>query len=133
MREAVYDLPRRYGKNSLIMNILEKLEDRSTRTVYIDLYKATSLNRLLELYSRKIAFALENKLEKAINFVREVIPGIRPKATIDGKGNATLGIEYINTPRDVIKCLIMYTIFRRRLLRKRARILSSPLMSSRRY
>jgi len=97
--------PRRYGKSSIIMNILEKLEGRGIHTIYIDLYKATSLNRLLELYSREIALALESTLKKAIGFVREVIPGLRPKITLDGRGQATLGIEYINTRRDVIKLL----------------------------
>ncbi|MBD3179082.1 MAG: hypothetical protein GF417_05530 [Candidatus Latescibacteria bacterium] len=97
--------PRRLGKTSLIVNILERLEESGTHTIYIDLYKATSLNRLLELYSRKIALTLENRLEKAISLVREIIPGLRPKITIDGKGEATLGIEYINTRRDVIRML----------------------------
>jgi AAA+ ATPase superfamily predicted ATPase len=97
--------PRRYGKSSLIINILKKLENNNIHTIYIDFYKATSLNGLLELYSREIALALENKIEKAMHFIKEIIPALRPKITVNGEGKATLGIEYINTERDVIKLL----------------------------
>lgn len=97
--------PRRYGKSSLIINVLEKLRNKSRYTVYIDLYKVTSLNKLLELYSQKIALAVENKLERAVRFFREVLPGIRPKITINGDGKTSLGIERVSAKRDVLRFL----------------------------
>ena len=97
--------PRRYGKSSLIANILNNLKKAGLYTIYIDLYKATSLNKFLELYSREVALSVENKAEKAVRLIKEFLPGLRPKITVDGEGNAGIGIDYINSKRDVLKLL----------------------------
>ncbi|PIS28953.1 MAG: hypothetical protein COT43_05150 [Candidatus Marinimicrobia bacterium CG08_land_8_20_14_0_20_45_22] len=57
-------------------------------TIYIDFYKATSLNKFLELYSREVALAVENKSEKAVRFIKEFLPALRPKITVNAEGNA---------------------------------------------
>ena len=97
--------PRRYGKTSLIMNVLEKLRKHGTYVIYIDIYKATSLHKLLELYTREIALAVETKLERAVHFIRDVLPGLRPKVTIGAEGNTSIGIDYVINKQDVLKFL----------------------------
>ncbi len=97
--------PRRYGKTSLITNILAKLRAAGIYTVYLDLYKATSLHRLLELYCREIASAVETKLEKAVHFIKEFLPGLRPKIIMNDEGKASIGIDYVNTKRDILRFL----------------------------
>ena len=97
--------PRRYGKTSLIINVLARLREKGVYPIYIDLYKATSLQKLLELYTREIALAVESKLEKAIRFIKEVLPGLRPKVTINAEGNASIGIDYVLNKQEVLKFL----------------------------
>lgn len=97
--------PRRYGKTSLIMNVLTKLRKAGVYTVYIDLYKATSLHKLLELYSRQIAQTVESRLERAIRFIKEVLPGLRPRVTIDAEGNPSIGIDYVRNKRETLRFL----------------------------
>lgn len=41
--------PRRYGKTSLIMNALDKLQKEGFYTAYIDLFKVSAFKSLLEL------------------------------------------------------------------------------------
>jgi len=97
--------PRRYGKTSLIINILTKLKKEQIYSIYIDLYKVTSLHKLLELYSREIALAVETKLERAIRFIKETLPGLRPKITINADGSPSIGIDYISNKGEVIRFL----------------------------
>lgn len=95
--------PRRYGKTSLIFNTLDKLKKEGIYTFYLDLYKATSLHKFLELYTREIALKLETKIEKAIRLIKESLPGLRPKITIGANGSATIGIDHISEKSEVLR------------------------------
>lgn len=112
--------PRRYGKTSLIINVLTKLKRAGIYTVYIDLYKATSLHKLLELYSRQIAQAVESRLERAIRFIKEVLPNLRPKVTMDAEGNPSIGIDYVSNKRETLRFLDeLYDLPQRLALKKK--------------
>ena len=95
--------PRRYGKTSLIVNTLGELKKEGLYTIYIDLYKATSLHKLLELYAREIAMKVETKVERAIRLIKETLPLLRPKITIGADGIPSIGIDYISERADVLK------------------------------
>jgi len=97
--------PRRYGKTSLIMNALEILKSKEIYTVYIDLYKATSLHKLLEIYVREITNAVETKFEKMLDFLKKTLPGLRPRVTVDPDGTTSIGIEYTNSHEDTFRLL----------------------------
>lgn len=97
--------PRRYGKTSLIMNVVENLRTKGLYTVYIDLYKATSIQKLLEIYASEIVRAVESKLERMFNFLKKTLPGLRPKITIQPDGSATIGIEHFPTESDTLRFL----------------------------
>lgn len=97
--------PRRYGKTSLIINVLAKLKKSGVYPIYIDLYKATSLHKLLELYSREIVLAVETKLERAIRFIKDVLPGLRPKITMSPEGTPSIGIDYVSSKQEILRFL----------------------------
>ncbi len=97
--------PRRYGKTSLILKALEELKLRGFYTAYIDLYKVTSLQNFLEIYTREIIRAVESKIEKMFNFLKNTLPGLRPIISLQPDGTATIGIEHIPKTEDVIKFL----------------------------
>lgn len=93
--------PRRYGKTSLIINAFEKIDKRNFYTIYIDFYRVISLHKLLEIYAREIARVCESKLERAVNFLRETIPQLRPKITIEPDGSTNIGLEYVPSEKDI--------------------------------
>lgn len=97
--------PRRYGKTSLLKNVLKKLEDDNLITIYVDLYRASSLQSLLELYCESIASATENIVDKAVSFIKDVLPRLRPKITLSADGTPSVGIEPVINERDAIKAL----------------------------
>jgi hypothetical protein len=57
------------------------------------------------LYSRQIALAVETKLERAIRFIKEVLPGLRPKVTMDAEGNPSIGIDYVSSKQETLRFL----------------------------
>lgn len=97
--------PRRYGKTSLIINVLDKMKSRNFYTVYLDLYKATSIQQLIELYAREVAKAVESKIEKMFNFLKEALPGLRPSIQIQPDGTTTVGIDVIQRPLENLQFL----------------------------
>ena len=97
--------PRRYGKTSLIINALSKAKAEGFFTVYIDLYKVTSIQKLLEIFTREIASAIESKHEKIFDFLKKMLPGLRPKITIQPDGSASIGIEQVPSEKETVKFL----------------------------
>lgn len=97
--------PRKYGKTSLIMNVLEKIKVAGLYTIYIDLYKATSLNKFIEIYAGEIANAMESKLDRVIKLLRDILPTLRPKITIGHNGRPIIGIEYTPIKKDILRFL----------------------------
>jgi hypothetical protein len=97
--------PRRYGKTSLLKRVLAQLESEDFIAVYIDLYRASSLHTFLELYCAAVAEAAESALDKALRFVSEVLPRLRPKITVDASGTPSISIEPLLTARDTRQLL----------------------------
>ncbi|BBJ27196.1 AAA family ATPase [Athalassotoga saccharophila] len=80
--------PRRYGKTSLIINLLDRLE--GYKKVYIDLMSVVSLNSFLEKYSTEILNSAGG-LKKFINKLNRMIK-ISGKISLD-IGNLKLEID----------------------------------------
>lgn len=86
--------PRRYGKTSLIMNALEKIQKEGFYTACIDLFKVSSFKGLLELYAEVISRAAETKIERFNRLVRDFFPNIHPKVVITADGSPSIEIDY---------------------------------------
>ena len=88
--------PRRYGKTSLIMRALEEIKLKGELTVYVDLFRASSLEELADVYAKSIFEAVEGGVEKAIRFVKEMLPSLSPEVTLDeeGKPSLSLGLRH---------------------------------------
>lgn len=97
--------PRRYGKTSLLKKVLRSLHQEGFITVYVDLYRAPSLQSFLERYCGAIAEAAESTLDKAIRFIGDVLPRLRPKLTLDAEGAPSIGIEPIIGKKDIGRAL----------------------------
>jgi len=86
--------PRRYGKTSLIMNALERLQKEGFYTAYIDLFKVSSFKGVLELYVEAISRVAETKIERFNRLVRDFFPNIHPKVVITSDGRPSIEIDY---------------------------------------
>lgn len=113
--------PRRYGKTSLIVNVLRRLRKTGIFTVYLDLYRAASLRQLLELYAREIARAAETKVEAILRLLKEILPSLRPTVSLTPDGSPSIGLEYAVREKDVLEFLEQVYEAPERIARKRKR------------
>ena len=75
--------PRRYGKTSLINQVLEIAGQKGILSFYIDLYPAINKQKFIEIYSRAIASGLTGKTSRIVKTLKEYLPRIIPKVIMD--------------------------------------------------
>lgn len=85
--------PRRYGKTSLIVNVLDKLRKKGLPTIYVDLYPATTREKLISIYAGGISSALTGALEKVIEELKELFTSVIPKISIGSGGGPEIEYE----------------------------------------
>jgi len=86
--------PRRYGKTSLIRNVLAALERKKILTAYVDLYWANSSKEFMALYTTAILNGSRSVARKAARFVREFLPKLRPRLGFDPNGKPELSLDF---------------------------------------
>jgi AAA+ ATPase superfamily predicted ATPase len=97
--------PRRYGKTSLIINVLEHLKKKGLFTFYFDLYKAASLRELLEAYAKGVAQSCTTKVERFSEFIKDIFPKIRPKIIIGSDGAPSIEVDIQLKEADLLDSL----------------------------
>jgi hypothetical protein len=85
--------PRRYGKTSLIKNVLSALQKDHFLIAYVDLYWAGSVQDFLELYASKAIQGSKSIARRAASLVKNFLPRLRPKLSFDPGGNPELSLE----------------------------------------
>jgi hypothetical protein len=73
--------PRRYGKTSLIKQVITTLSARGILVFYLDLYRVTTLEQFGRYYSQTVISSLRSSADKLFSLVRTLIPSLRPKLT----------------------------------------------------
>lgn len=86
--------PRRYGKTSLIMTILNQLKKDGVKTVYLDFFQVYSLESFIQLYASKVMEASGFSLKKAIKSLKSYIRGIMPSIGLDDAGKPIITFSY---------------------------------------
>jgi hypothetical protein len=84
--------PRRYGKTSLIKNVLMTLQRQKFLTAYVDLYWAASSSDLMELYTSSVVQGSKSIAKRAAHFVKEFLPRLRPSLSFDPAGNPEISV-----------------------------------------
>lgn len=92
--------PRRLGKSSLVIKALKDLESEGHPTVYIDFFKVSSREKLIELYAREVVRPLHN-WEKSLKWIQGLIRGIQPTMGLDQSGlpELRLSIDPVQSAR----------------------------------
>ncbi len=84
--------PRRYGKTSLILEVLKERRKDQEISIYLDLLKAPTKRKFLELYAREIAKAVTTKFDEALNFCKRTFSRLIPRIVF--KANNIPEIEF---------------------------------------
>ncbi|MBC7098491.1 AAA family ATPase [Candidatus Bipolaricaulota bacterium] len=78
--------PRRYGKTSLILEVLDRLRAQGVLAVYLDLFKVVSEEDFIAAYAREIARLCGRGVRAALQRVRSLLPRLVPKVVVKGEG-----------------------------------------------
>lgn len=85
--------PRRYGKTSLIIRVLEILNEKNFITSFIDLYGCTSIADLADKIIEKIVVPSQKTLEKIGDFLRKHFSDLRPEITLNPDGSISVSYK----------------------------------------
>lgn len=97
--------PRRYGKTSLMIRVLDNLKAKGIVGIYVDLFRATSLQSLGKVYADAMTRATASKIEEAVRFIKDHFPTIVPRITIKGDEPAEFELDFDTPRRDLEKWL----------------------------
>lgn len=93
--------PRRYGKTSLIKEVLSVLTDRGFLGFYVNLYAATSKKKFVEIYAEAIASGTQGKLDYVVKLLKELFPRMLPKVILKGEGIPEFEFDYNKKSRNL--------------------------------
>lgn len=97
--------PRRYGKTSLIKQVLSVLDRQGLLTFYINLYAATSKRKFVDVYARAIALGTKGKLDQIVSHIKDLLPRMLPKVVLKGEGIPEFEFEYDKKPASMTPVL----------------------------
>jgi len=94
--------PRRYGKTSLILTLLDRLRPRGILVAYLDTFRTTTPVQLLELMAQTVLRAAESQPEKLLRLAMDLLGRLRPQVGTDSTGRATLSLDIGSSPRSAL-------------------------------
>lgn len=86
--------PRRYGKTSLIKEVLRRAEGKGVVGGYVDLYPVVKEENSVSAYASAISRAPKENVEKVLDVLKNIFKRIRPKIVIKSKGQPEFGVEF---------------------------------------
>lgn len=104
---------RRFGKTSLIKEVLVRARQKGMVTIYVDLYSVMAEEDFVRIYAEAIANSIFGKTRKSFKFVASFFKKIRPKLYMDNNGNPSIGVdidkkEIVPSIKDVLESVKRY-------------------------
>jgi hypothetical protein len=95
--------PRRYGKSSLIRQVLTRLSARGALTIEVTVSSHSSYLSFLEGYARALA-TVETRAQRARAWLTEAVSAARPEFRMDAKGpGLSVSFPTVHSARDVAR------------------------------
>lgn len=94
--------PRRYGKTSLVLTLLDRLRAKGMLVAYMDVFRATTPAQLLELTAQTVLRAAESRPERLLRLAAELVGRLRPQVGTDATGKPTLSLDVGASPRSAL-------------------------------
>lgn len=92
--------PRRYGKSSLIIKLLNQLKKSGYNTVYIDFFKVHSKTKFVEILYQEILKTL-HPWEKTIKQINQFVKKIKPVISFGDDGNPLISLQSSDSMSDI--------------------------------
>jgi hypothetical protein len=86
--------PRRYGKSSLLQRARQELLKKGLLVAYFDLYKIATMNQFAEAYATAILEASKSKSRKALKWLTDFLPRLRPKISFEAPEAPSVSLDY---------------------------------------
>lgn len=90
--------PRRYGKTSLILEVLDRVKAEGTLTFYLDLFKVTSQETFIAAYAKEVARLHGGRIQNMLKKIRDLLPRLVPKVVMKGE-KVDVEVEFEFDPR----------------------------------
>ena len=90
--------PRRYGKTSLVLEVLDRVKEEGLLTVYLDLFKVTSEEGFIAAYAKEVAKLQGGGIRSVLQKLRELLPRLVPKVVMRSE-KAGVEVEFEFDPR----------------------------------
>ena len=90
--------PRRYGKTSLILEVLDRVKGEGFLTVYLDLFKVTSEEAFIAAYAKEIARLQGGGIRSMLRKVKDLLPRLVPKVVVKSEETG-VEVEFEFDPR----------------------------------
>jgi uncharacterized protein len=94
--------PRRYGKTSLILMLLERLRRQGILVAYVDVFRTTTAAQLMELMAQTVLRAAESQPERLLRLATDLLGRLRPQVGADSRGKPTLSLDIGTSPRSAL-------------------------------
>ncbi len=94
--------PRRYGKTSLILTLLDRLHGRGALVAYVDVFRTTTPAQLFELMAGTILRAAESRPERLLRLAMDLLGRLRPHVGADATGRPTLSLDIGTSSRSLL-------------------------------
>ena len=92
--------PRRYGKSSLVIKLLNQFKKKGYNTIYIDFFRVHSKEKFVEIFYQEILNTLQ-PWEKAIKQINQFVKKIKPVITFGDDGNPLISIQSSESVSDI--------------------------------
>lgn len=95
--------PRRYGKTSLVKNLIDKWSEDGFTCLYFDMMKMDSVERFCENYAAAV-YAVEKGVDRVVRTFGELLSRLRPKFTVGEDGSPSIELDVASrkfTPSDL--------------------------------
>ncbi|MDI6794989.1 MAG: ATP-binding protein [bacterium] len=97
--------PRRYGKTSLILKLINDLKKEDYLCIYVDLFPVSSKRDFAQRLASAITKDTSKRIEDVIQKLKEHLPKITPKIVLKGEGNMEFDVEFEERALDIDRLL----------------------------
>ncbi|NIO06718.1 MAG: hypothetical protein GTO40_01535 [Deltaproteobacteria bacterium] len=94
--------PRRFGKTSLILTVLDNLNSRGTMVAYIDTFRATTPVQFFELMAQTLLRSAASRPDRLLRLAMNLLGRLRPQVGADSEGNFTLSFDIGTSARSAL-------------------------------
>ncbi|MDI6791342.1 MAG: ATP-binding protein [bacterium] len=97
--------PRRFGKTSLVLEVISRLRKEGCLCIYVDLFPISSKRDFAQRLASAIAKDTSKRIEEVARKIKDFLPKITPKIVLKGETNMEFDLEFEERELDVDRLL----------------------------